>query len=293
VISAARAFALGGLLALLGACSGSGGNGASGSSASGTTGTGTSASGQTVGTPAALLVAVDNGSAVGGQPLGLIVTAQDAAGNAVTSFSGTLEFSSTDPHAVLPAATVVVTASSGFVVAFSSPGMQTISVSASPGTLRGTSAAISVSPRPSLAITTATLVEGTVGDQYGSTLTVYESCVWSPVYGWHYSCVQIPNCGTKPACGSRESGQLKPCCRSDFDYVGQPLAVSGAVNGVTWSWVGAANYSVPAGLTIDGRNIVGTPAAGSVGNYLVEITATDGGLPPASTVVTLPLTILQ
>jgi hypothetical protein len=113
------------------------------------------------------------------------------------------------------------------------------------------------------------------------------SCAWSPVYGWHYACVQIDTeqCGKLPACGTYESQQIKPCCRTQWSYVGYPLASSGVVSGITWMCPAAANSSVPSGLGIDGHNIVGTPAPGSAGSHLVVIEAIDGGLPPAHTSV--------
>jgi len=232
---------------------------------------------------------------VGGTPLSLTVTAVDGAGNPVTSFSGTLEFSSTDPLAVLPPATTVHTATETFIVSLTTPGSQTISVFASTGSITGTSDRIAVTARPRLLITTSALPEGTVGTQYGSSIEVFESCVWSPIYGWHYACVQIDfeACEKLQTCSRYENQQIKPCCRTPWSYAGYALAASGAVNGITWSWSGAPNSSVPSGLAIDGSNIVGTPAPGSAGNHTVIVEATDGGLPPAQTSVSLPLTVQQ
>jgi hypothetical protein len=147
-----------------------------------------------------------------------------------------------------------------------------------------------VTARPRLVITTSALPEGTVGTPYGSAIEVFQECRLTPFLGWHYVCLPISQaqCETLPAC---RGFVLGPCCHANWNDIGYPLAASGAVNGITWTWSGAANSSVPSGLTIDGNNIVGTPAAGSAGNHLVVIEATDGGLPPAHTSVSLPLTI--
>jgi hypothetical protein len=191
---------------------------------------------------------------------------------------------------------VVDTVTETFIVSLASPGSQTISVSAANGTIRGTSGPVAVTARPRLGITTSALPEGTVGTPYGSAIEVFQACHWSPVLGWHYVCwpIDLAQCETLPACPLWGGvGNPKPCCRRNWNDIGYPLAASGAVNGITWTWSGAANSSVPSGLTIDGHNIVGTPAPGSAGNHLVVIEATDGGLPPAHTSVSLPLTIRQ
>ena len=240
-------------------------------------------------------VRADMAAIVGGTPFSLAVTALDAAGSPVASFSGTLVFSSTDPHAVLPRATVVDTVSETFIVSLASSGSQTISVSAANGTIRGTSKPVAVTARPRLLVTTSALPEGTVGTPYGSAIEVFQECHWSPVLGWHYVCLQIDlaKCETLPRCPLQGGISPMPCCRAHWNDIGYPLAASGAVNGITWTWSAAPNSSVPSGLTIDGHNIVGTPAAGSAGNHLVVIEATDGGLPPAHTSVSLPITIRQ
>jgi hypothetical protein len=239
-------------------------------------------------------VRADTAAIVGGTPFSLTVTALDAAGSPASSFSGSLQFSSTDPHAVLPRVTVVDTVTETFIVSLASPGEQTIRVSASNGTVRGTSEPVAVTARPHLIITTSALPEGTVAIPYGSYMETYQQCEWNPVYGWHYVCVPIDlaQCERLPACLLHEFN-IKPCCRGHLNDLGYPLAASGAVNGVTWRWSAAASSSVPSGLMIDGHNIVGTPAAGSAGNHLVVIEATDGGLPPAHTSVSLPVTIRQ
>jgi hypothetical protein len=230
---------------------------------------------------------------VGGTPFGLTVTVLDGTGSRVPSFTGTLEFSSTDPHAVLPRATVVDTVTETFIVSLASPGSQTISVTAASGSIKGTSEPVAVTSRPPLVITTSMLPEGTVGTEYGSSMEVFQQCAWSPVLGWHYVCFHIgfAQCEKLPPC--ERFNAIRPCCRTQWNYIGYSLAATGSINGITWTLSAAANSSVPSGLAIDGNNIVGTPAAGSAGNHLVVIEATDGGLPPAHASVSLPLTIRQ
>jgi len=237
-------------------------------------------------------VQTDTADTVGGTPIALTVTAVDATGNPIANFSGTLQFSSTDPHAVLPETSTVNTVTETFIVSLSSPGTQTISVATTTHNLTGTSDPIYVSARPALVITTVALPEGSVGIPYGPSTLVYQRCVWSPVFGWHYSCqpTTLADCEILPRCGIYQNN-LKPCCRTETDHIGVPLSASGAVNGIKWTVAGAVNSSVPPGLRTDGESLVGTPAPGSAGNYEVVLTATDDGLPPAETSLTLSLVI--
>jgi len=235
-------------------------------------------------------VETDTPAAVGGTPMALTVIAVDAMGNAMSNFSGTLQFSSTDPHAVLPEPTIVTENNDSFIVSLSSPGAQTITVSDAGGTLIGTSDPIDVTDRPALVITTLALPQGRVGIPYGSGMEVYRSCVWSPVLGWHYACtpITLEMCRTLPACG-RRGISFKPCCSTEPSYVGATLSATGAINGIKWAITGAPNSSVPPGLQIEGDSLVGTPQ--SAGNYEVLITAVDNGLPPAETSVSLRLVV--
>jgi hypothetical protein len=239
-----------------------------------------------------LAVQTDTTDTVGGTPFALTVTAVDAAGNPISNFSGTIQFSSTDPDAVLPDTSTVDRVTETFIVSLASPGTQTITVSTVEHSLTGSSDPIYVAARPALVITTVALPEGSVGIPYGPSTLVYQRCVWSPVFGWHYSCVPttLADCETLPRCGIYQNN-LKPCCRAETGHIGAPLSASGAITGINWTVAGAPNSSVPPGLRIDGDGLVGTPAPGSAGNYEVVLTATDDGLPSAETSVTLSLII--
>jgi len=237
-------------------------------------------------------VETDTEVAVGGTPMSLTVIAVDAMGNSMSNFSGTLQFSSTDAHAVLPEPTMVTANNESFIVSLSSPGTQTITVSDAAGALEGSSKPIYVTDRPSLVITTLALPHGNVGIPYGTGTEVYQSCVWSPILGWHYNCwsISLESCRTLPAC-ARNGTNFKPCCRTEPSHIGVTLSASGAINGVKWTVTGTANSSVPLGLQIEGDSLVGTPQ--SAGNYEVLITASVSGLPPAETSVSVPLVIQQ
>jgi hypothetical protein len=80
-----------------------------------------------------------------GAPFTLTVTAQDASNNPVTSYSGTLQFSSTDTHALLPGNTAVASGRGTFSATLTAPGTQMITATdVSASALTGTSNAIAV-----------------------------------------------------------------------------------------------------------------------------------------------------
>jgi uncharacterized repeat protein (TIGR03803 family) len=86
-----------------------------------------------------------------GKTLTVTVTAQDAYGNTVTNYQGTVHFTSTDPQAGLPADyTFIPTTDNGkhkFSVTLKTAGSQTVTVSdTSNQAVKGTSGAVTVSP---------------------------------------------------------------------------------------------------------------------------------------------------
>jgi len=77
------------------------------------------------------------------------VTAQDASNNSVTTYSGTLHFTSTDTHAQLPGNTPLTSGLATFSATLTAPGTQMITATdVSPSALTGTSNAITVGALP-------------------------------------------------------------------------------------------------------------------------------------------------
>ena len=72
------------------------------------------------------------------------ITAQDAAGNTLFNYSGTLHFTSTDPKAVLPPDTTLSNGTGTFTVTFNTTGTQTVSATDLATGVTGTSASITV-----------------------------------------------------------------------------------------------------------------------------------------------------
>jgi hypothetical protein len=90
------------------------------------------------------------GSVTAGKALSVTVTAQDAYGNTVTGYTGTVHFTSTDPQAVLPANYTFTAKDAGkhtFSVTLKTAGGQTVTVTdTASSTVTGTSGAITVTP---------------------------------------------------------------------------------------------------------------------------------------------------
>jgi hypothetical protein len=96
--------------------------------------TGFCPAGQTAATAdplASLAVTVPSGGITAGNQIALTVTAQDAAGNVILDFPGTVQFSSSDAKASLPASHTFTSGDQGsttFGVTLRTPGKQTITV---------------------------------------------------------------------------------------------------------------------------------------------------------------------
>jgi hypothetical protein len=81
--------------------------------------------------------------ATAGTPVSFTVTALDSSNNVVTSYSGTVHFTSTDAHAMLPASSTLTMGTGIFSATFSTPGNQTITATDA-ASLTGKSSAIAV-----------------------------------------------------------------------------------------------------------------------------------------------------
>ncbi len=95
-----------------------------------------------------------------GVPLSLTVTVEDQYGNTVTSYAGTIHFTSTDPNAVLPADALLTNGTGTFLVTFKTAGMQSVGVvDVNDAALAGASIATTIEqadPGPTTTTTTST-----------------------------------------------------------------------------------------------------------------------------------------
>jgi nidogen-like/uncharacterized protein DUF11/Big-like domain-containing protein/List-Bact-rpt repeat protein len=115
-------------------------------------------------------------AATAGTPINFTVTAQDAANNTVTTYPGTVNFSSTDAAATLPSSDVGLTNGVGnFQATLNTAGPQTITVKDSgTASINGTSGSIAVSAAggAALAITKSALANVAVGQTFTYTINV-------------------------------------------------------------------------------------------------------------------------
>ena len=115
-------------------------------------------------------------SVIAGASSSLTVTAKDPYGNTATSYGGTISFTSTDPAAVLPASSALVSGQKTFSFTLKTTGSRTLSLT--DGTFSATSSSISVTAGAfSTAQSTVTLSSGSVtaGSQITATLTVLDA----------------------------------------------------------------------------------------------------------------------
>ncbi len=211
-------------------------------------------------------------SATSGSAINFSVSALDAANGVVTTYSGTVHFTSTDPEAVLPANSPLQDGTGNFSATFNTSGQQTITATdTAAASITGISNSISVST--SLAISSGALPSGTVGINYdarqGPGCTEHSTqCV----------CIIITGIGTE-------------CFISLHGF---PLTATGGTQPYNWSWAAAAGSSLPPGLTISSISILnanrkccvsaigvgGNPT--TAGSYDVIVTVTDSAVPPAN-----------
>ena len=182
-----------------------------------------------------------------GTAFSFTVTALDASNNVVTSYSGTVHFTSTDGQATLPANSALTNGTGNFSATLKTSGNQTITATdtATPS-IAGTSSSINDSASGSLTITSGVPPNGSVGAGYS---------------------------------GSRRRCRGSQC----VDAGGFPLTASGGAAPYAWKWTAATNSSLPSGLilTFDnvGEVIYGVPE--EEGSFNVVITVTDSATPPA------------
>jgi hypothetical protein len=110
--------------------------------------------------PASQIVLTAPSSANVGTPISLTVTAYDFYGNVATSYGGTVTFTSSDPHAILPAATPITNGTGTVSATLVTTGNQTITATDSTNAFVAHSGNISV--------TISNLVVTTAADDAGS-----------------------------------------------------------------------------------------------------------------------------
>jgi hypothetical protein len=101
---------------------------------------------QYVAFPAASLSVATPASAVAGAPVTVTVTALDASGAVATGYTGTVQLSSSDPSATLPASAMLVNGVGQFNLTLRTTGSQTITATGTMPGITGMSAPITVGP---------------------------------------------------------------------------------------------------------------------------------------------------
>jgi probable HAF family extracellular repeat protein len=197
-----------------------------------------------------------------------MVTALDASNNLVTSYSGTVHFTSTDGQATLPANSTLTNGATNFSATLKTSGSQTIKATDTvTASITGTSNLINVSAPESLTIASGQPPDGVVGTTYGGSHSLTIDHV-------------------------------------TFSFSGWPLTAAGGVSDYHWSWSAVQGSSLPPGLSVTVLTLLsggstrccvtahipvigGTPT--TAGTYHVIVTVTDSGSPVAH--VSVPYTI--
>jgi hypothetical protein len=211
------------------------------------------------------------GNATTRMSFNVAVTAQDAAGNTSTGYSGSVHFTSTDSHAILPANSTLTSGSGTFKATMETAGNQTIMATDTvTPSVTGPTNSISVVAAAALTTTTATPPSGTVGTNYGPFRTEYFQCNnfgRSCIPCSYWICRTLPPCPSSYRC--RETRQI---------FEGFTVTATGGVPPYGWSASG-----LPSGLSVNPGNgeILGTPTLATT--YNVAVTVADSGNPVVTT----------
>jgi probable HAF family extracellular repeat protein len=230
--------------------------------------TGTSSTINVTAAGATHLSVMASSTAASGMALSFTVTALNASNNLVTSYSGTLHFTSTDGQATLPANSTLTNGTANFSATLKTSGIQTITATDTvTASITGTSNLMNVSAPGSLAITSGAPPDGTVGTTYG---------------GSHSLTIE----------------------QVTFSFSGWPLTATGGMSDYHWSWSATQGSSLPPGLNVTVLTLLsggstrccvtaripvigGTPT--TAGTYHVIVTVSDSESPVAH--VSVPYTI--
>jgi len=135
-----------------------------------------------------MLVITAPSTATAGTPVTFTAAARDTYGNSVTSYTGTVHFTSTDPQAVLPADTTLTNGTGTFTATLKTAGAQTITGTDTVNTaITGKSSAITVSAGTFTKFRVTVPATGTVNgafiasvsavDAFGNIITGYTGTV--------------------------------------------------------------------------------------------------------------------
>ena len=225
-------------------------------------------------------------------PTTLFVQALDASNNLSTGYTGTVQITSSDRNAILPAKGTLNSGSGNFQITFETAANDTVTASDTVTNSITGSTTIAVLSTPSPAISSGPPPDGTVGSSYGGSRTVYERCPGTVGPGRGEPCVPcVPNtlagCGSNlPSC-ARES--VSPCVLT-IVYSGFELSATGGIKPYHWSAM-----SLPPGLNLLFKSpeelINGTPTPATAATYQTMITLNDSGQPPAPFSTTYPIVI--
>jgi probable HAF family extracellular repeat protein len=199
-------------------------------------------------------------SVTAGTAFNFTVTALDASNNTVTTYAGTVHFTSTDGQATLPPNSALTNGTGNFSVTLKTTGNQSITATdVVTASITGTSNLLNIMAHGSLVITSGPPPNGAVGQTYGGTFSIVENHCLATFSGWR-------------------------------------LDATGGTSSYHWSWLAATGSSLPPGLTVGVETytcggstrccvtvsspplIHGTTAAGT---YHVIVTVTDSGSPAA------------
>ena len=122
---------------------------------------------------ASKLVVAAPGTATAGTAINVTVTAQDAYGNTVTSYAGTVGITSSDSNAALPGSSTLTSGIKVFAVTLKTAGTQT--VTASDGTLSTTSSNITVNPAAASTLTVSAPANATAGASASVTVRAFDA----------------------------------------------------------------------------------------------------------------------
>jgi hypothetical protein len=115
-------------------------------------------------------------SATSGAPFSFSVIAQDASNNTVSSYSGTVHFSSSDASAVLPANTMLVNGTGAFQATLKTAGNQSISATDSANaTISGTFSPILVASGPATHFAVVAPASAPAGSAFNFTVTALDT----------------------------------------------------------------------------------------------------------------------
>lgn len=165
----------------------------------------------------------------------------------------------------------------------------TVADSESPPAQVSASYTLSIDGAAHLTITSGAPPSGTVGTDYGPSVTEYLSCIWSPVLGWHQVCTRCARpqeCLSLPRCTGAMN--IKPCLRTVEIFVGFSFTATGGTEPYQWSAEG-----LPPGLSIDANTgeVKGTPT--TVGSFRVTVTVSDSATPIAQVTASYDIDIVN